>query len=266
MTLATGMERYAEYHADKYRELASEGELKDANLNKARLYFQSEERTRTLRNQRSGMLNKGQLVSAYTGNQHVFKRDRTKKVLKNTRVQLMIDCSGSMCGDKVVYAAHTALQIIRLCSIMNVDTEAVGFSSKGQGAVHYLYKVFGKRLKRPEDFLKGFWRSMPYALNQNHDGDSILFGRRRLLKEGKQYRKIMFVLSDGMPACSRRGDSYAFAEKVIDMIEREPYIEIYGIGMMDRCVEALYSKCMVVEHIQNLEEQLLGFFKKVVYN
>ena len=254
------------YHQDIHRDLLASGKLKDANLNKARLFFQSEERTRTLRNQRSGRLNKAQLVSAYNGNQHVFKKDRTKKVLKNTRVQLMIDISGSMFGTKCVYAAHTALQIIRLCEVMNVDTEAVGFSSRRSDAFHYLYKVFGKRLKRPEDFLNGFWKSLPYALEQNHDGDSILFGRRRLLKLGKQYRKIMFVLSDGMPACSRVGDSFDFAHKVIAMIEDEKDVEIYGIGILDDCVKSLYSTATVVTEIQKLETQLLEFFKDIVHN
>ena len=254
-----------QFHEGRYDELVAEGILTDANLNKARLFFQSEERTRTLRNQRSGTLNKGQLVSAYNGNQHVFKKDRTKKVLRNTKVQLMIDCSGSMCGTKVVYAAHTALQIIRLCEVMNVDTEVIGFTSSGRNALHLIYKKFSKRLRKQEEFLESFWKSLDKGLSQNHDGDSILYGRRRLLKLGKQYRKIMFVLSDGMPACSRSGDDFAFAKDVIEMIEREKDVEIYGIGILDNSVEGLYSTSTVVHNIKNLEAQLLNFFKEVIY-
>ena len=261
--MKSGIDRRIDRHERMYHELRENGSLPDTNLNKARQYFQALQRACTLRNQKRGKLDTLSLVRAANGSQHVFKQDRTVRVLRNTAVQLLVDISGSMSGQKAVYAGHTALQIIRLCELFNLDTEVIGFTSGSRKLVHCVYKKFGKRLKRPENFLEGFWKSLKYMC-QNNDGDSILWGRRRLLKTGKDKRKIMFVLSDGMPS-GPRGNIGKFTKDTVDMIEKEKYMEIYGIGILDDYVKEIYKDFTVVQDIHTLETQLLDFFKRVMY-
>jgi len=250
-------------HKKLYYELQEKGELREANLQAARRFFQSDERARIHKNQRTGKLNTRQLVKASTGSREVFLQDRTRKVLKNTVVQVVVDISGSMAGTKVVYAAHTCLIINKLCELFNLNTEVLGFTSAWSGnLIHCVYKKFGSRM-RDDDFLDGFWSSLKH-MNQNNDGDSILFARERLLNTGKDKRKIMFVLSDGLPA-GPRGDIETFTHDVVKKIEKEKWIEIYGIGILSKYVEEFYKDHMVVWDIRELEKSLLDFFKRVMY-
>ena len=180
------------WYKKRYEADVLSGKIRDTNLNNARQLFQSLQATKDSWNQRSGKLNTKQLVRASVGDKYVFKQDKTKRVLKNTCVQILVDISGSMNGEKVIYAAHTSLQIIKLCDIFHLDSEVIGFTTSGAKLVHILYKVFGKRFKCPDYYLSRFWDSLEEGLCQNNDGDSIMFGRERLLKTGKNKRKIMF--------------------------------------------------------------------------
>jgi hypothetical protein len=51
---------------------------------------------------------------------------------------------------------------------------------------------------------------------------------------------------------------------VIESIEADPHIEIYGLGLMSTSVKHYYKRHVTVDHGGNLEEALLSLIDKAI--
>jgi len=182
---------------------------------------------------------------------------RKKQVinLKDTAVQIVVDCSGSMDGDKYVHASSSAVLLNEAISTIGVPVEIFGFDDSYRSPQHAIWKTFDKSVTSDE-LIGRCSTSVNHMMNSNSDGESIMWGYERLMKR-RERRKIMIVLSDGSPACSR-GDADYYTDQIIKTIEKGGVAEIYGIGIMDRNVERLYKDNAVIRSADELEAALLN--------
>lgn len=96
-------------------------------------------------------------------------------------------------------------------------------------------------------------RGLQYAVGQheNLDGEAVMWQARRLALRPES-RRVMFVLSDGMPSGARSEElSAVYLQKAVrDVIAAG--IEIYGIGVADDAVKHFYPRYWVAKDVDEL--------------
>lgn len=176
--------------------------------------------------------------------------------VRDTTVCLLIDNSRSMFGKPIAIAASCADLITRVLERCGVSTEVLGFTTVTMygGAVndqwqaqerpadagrlnsvrHVIYKSAPDSWRRSRD---NFGLMLDkHLLKQNIDGEALQWARQRLMRRPEK-RRIMIVISDGMPS-----DSYTLKsnhrhylrdhlDHVVAQIERRSAIELVGIGI-----------------------------------
>lgn len=137
--------------------------------------------------------------------------------LDDTIIALLLDHSGSMRGQKMLYAAATADLAQEFLSALGVGVEVLGFTtSRWRGGrsrtewvkrgrpddpgrlndlLHIVYRAAGDRRASLGDYA---YRAMlrPDLLKENVDGEAVLWAVDRLRRQ-PQTRKVLLVLSDG---------------------------------------------------------------------
>lgn len=243
--------------------------------NQVRMKLQIRSRSRHQYGVKRGDLHKASLHKVVVRdapgyNERVFKKKIDSDTL-DTCVQLVVDLSGSMSGTKVMHAAYSAylLQHV-LGNTLHIPVEVVGFSTintddwnKELHAMH-IFRKFAQKKMSEEAFKINFQSCQEYALANNLDGDSILWSYNRILQQ-KQKRKVMIVLSDGSPAGNTGGtDLYGYTKTVIEAIEKDSRVDIYGIGIMDTNVKDLYKDHCVINNAGELEKAVLSVIDRKV--
>jgi cobalamin biosynthesis protein CobT len=193
----------------------------------------------------------------------VYKK-RTTQLELNTAVSILADHSGSMAGDKYAHACKAGLMLNEAMGKIGVPVELLGFSEDGRGPINVIIKPFTE-VTAPQSELQERYASAGSWMCQNSDGESIVWAFNRLRKR-KEKRRILIVLSDGSPA-AYNGSSmaeYYYTQQVVESIEEDTPIEIYGIGIMDDNVKRIYKDHKVLHHADDLENMLLGLVKNKV--
>lgn len=188
----------------------------------------------------------------------IFKQKKESYIL-DTAISVLIDMSGSMGGRKIMDAAHSAILLNDSIAKLGVSVEIAGFTEKTYGPIHYLFKSFDKKCEA--EHLKARIQKGTKCMEENADGDSILFAYHRL-KERKEKKKILIVLSDGQPAAYGGHGIYGFTQKVVDHIQKEGIVEIYGIGIQSNAVKQFYKQHCVINKSSELEETLLSVLRE----
>lgn len=201
---------------------------------------------------RAGMRNSGE------AQRRVFRK-KDVAITLDSAVTVLIDSSGSMGSrQKYEHAAKAVLMLNEAISPLGVPLEIVAFDDKYDGALHGLLKSSSKRVTE-EELTKRLAMHHDAAMSGNADGHSIMWAYNRLTQR-KEKRKLLIVLSDGSPA-GYGGDADWHTKQVIDNIEKERVVELYGIGIMDNNVERLYTSNAVIDRADQLEEALLKIVK-----
>ncbi len=196
----------------------------------------------------------------------LFIRKENKQSRKGTVVQLVVDLSGSMCGEKMHSAMVSAGVIGDLLQRLSIPFEIIGFTTRGWGSglstsepytptpTHgwtrtealdfQLFKSFNEPMSTATPGLAS-WVSR--AGCNNVDGESIQFCANRLLVR-PEARKIMVVLSDGLPAFEGADQRKANAHlrAVCKKLEGTPGLELYGIGIRSEAVRKFYAKYVIL--------------------
>jgi cobaltochelatase CobT len=176
---------------------------------------------------------------------------------------LLLDASGSMNGSKWVHAIKSAELInATVCRGLGIPLEVLAFTDDYTGSVIYEGKRFNNRHVGDDDMVKRLSYATSY-MSGNADGEAVLFAYNRL-RERREKRRVMIVVSDGAPACSRPGNIDKFTKDVIESIEADPHIEIYGLGLMSTSVKHYYKRHVTVDYGGNLEEALLSLIDKAI--
>ena len=95
---------------------------------------------------------------------------------------------------------------------------------------------------------------------QNVDGESLLYAYKRLRREHSN-RKLVFVLSDGLPCCCR--NDYMLCGHLKEVIKhiRETGTEIYGFGIGTKAPAKYYGKDNFV-YLQDISQLGNNFFRE----
>jgi cobalamin biosynthesis protein CobT len=244
---------------------ASHGEPGKGFGNKVRQLLQIRSQSKYIGGQKKGKLH---LKNMYRGampidsyNERIFRTKHTSDVL-DTCVTVLTDLSGSMNGTKVIHAIESsALLNDSISRSLRIPVELLGFTDTFQSSVIAIIKEFDQQLGT-DDVLKNFSKATTF-MNANADGEAIQYAYDRI-RGRKEKRKILIVISDGSPACSRGGDIYAYTEKVIRQIEGEGAVEIYAVGIVDDTVKQLYKSSVVIKRADELESAILNLIKKSI--
>jgi len=108
-------------------------------------------------------------------------------------------------------------------------------------------------------------QALKYAqgIHENLDGEAVLWQARRLASRPEK-RRVMFVLSDGMPAGTR--DSRLGVEHLKESVQHvlDAGIEVYGIGIETTAVQHFYPRHWVANSIDELMAVAFASFAQVL--
>ena len=164
----------------------------------------------------------------------IFDKRREAGNLKDLAVFLLIDESGSMRGEKEQIARESAVVLAETFAALKIPCYIMGFTT-GQRyhAVHHHY-VSWNNTPNERIALAGI-----HAEAANFDGYSIRNATSILRKRTAEH-KILFVLSDGYPACSKyRTLEEGIADTTNAIIEAKKAATVLGIGIGDCMPEIL---------------------------
>ena len=245
-------------------------------------------RTRNLPGKRCGRVNPSSLFRLKTGDDRVF-RQRDIGESKDVAISLVIDCSGSMMGNKIRLAIEAAFSLCDVLSKIGIKNEVIGFTTlemtremleeierfyaKCDGVARSfsrteplwlpIFKSFDER------FLTQNKRNMTLAaigslrLRNNIDGESITLAAKRLMAQ-KEKGKQMIVLSDGAPVGWGCRDDIE-SDLLRSVKEAESMgIKVLGVGIMDNSVEGFYTNNMVINELNELPIAILEKIKDIL--
>lgn len=237
----------------------------DGFANKVRMKLQIRSKGRTLYGVKKGKIHKPLIhrvcmTDAHGLNERLFKHQVKSNVL-DTCVQIICDASGSMAGDKFCHAAcASALLSNTIGNILHIPVEVLAFSeNRGVGSDMFVLRNFDDKLVSNATLVDRFSDVTGY-MSGNADGEAVMFGYNRIAKR-KEKRKLIIVLSDGSPACSRPG-IVDYTAKVVKNIENSKRVDIVGIGIQDTNVTRFYKQNQVLHKIEDLEPCLLNLIDR----
>ena len=243
--------------------------------------------------QKSGRLYGGGLNRLVFGDERVFR----KKIVSNTKdvaVSLLIDCSGSMSGEKIKYACMSAYIFASALSKMNLNFEILGFTtlencenakdaqllkrmlkeaqerrqfpSRWEPLNMPIFKEFGGNFshKTAQALTYLSSRTAGYFLRNNVDGECILIAGKRLRAQ-PETRKLLIVFSDGMP-CWADGGWWEAGHLKQSLAEVKKWgIETFGLGIRTDSVSTFYKDHVVVNKLEDLGKEVLTKLKSFLF-
>lgn len=247
---------------------AVSGLMRRTNLPaKVRAYLMAMKREKYTTGYRSGRLDTNRLTDVLRGKDDLFRRKEAVRLV-DSAVYLLVDSSGSMSGSAFQSACASALMMAEALQGIGCSVEIAGFTEFGgddKGLIHDIWLPFGQRFVK-ENVLNQM-AVMANALSNNVDGENILFAYNRL-KQQKESRKILIVLSDGQPAGSGApGNTIGpgqFTKNVCDTIQRDKSVLLVGLGMSGYSPKKFYKNAYQVDRGQSLEGVLLNIVKDAV--
>jgi cobalamin biosynthesis protein CobT len=232
---------------------------------------------------RSGRVHAANLHRLAAGDGRVFRKREIFKT-KDTAMSLVVDCSGSMGGSPIRTAMHAAYALSQTLERIQIEHEVIGFTTRGFGRsmgggskdaeIADAEKKMGRRYTRYEPLympvFKGFDEklSVPVksrfaeransnnGLCNNIDGECVETAGHRLAQR-METRKVMIVLSDGMP--HGYGDSHRQAKHLQNVVNNfnKMGIETIGIGIESTAVRKFYKKHVVLNDLEQLPGQIM---------
>lgn len=127
----------------------------------------------------------------------IFKRNIIPDNSPDVVFSIMIDQSGSMCGDKIEKAREMAVIFNEICNGLNVPTRIVGHTTY-DGIDVYNYRNFETNVE------EGYTLAGIDASGGNID-TVVLAGLAEELLKRQEQSKVLIVISDGLP-CGYGGD------------------------------------------------------------
>lgn len=249
--------------------------------------------------QDEGDLDVDALHSVKTGNRRVFTKTVAGQTL-DTVVSILIDQSGSMGhgyqipgtrkdgsirrGSKAFYAKAMAIALAETFNALNIPCEVIGFhnhfsftsgtrctpafvegcrgTDRCQPYEFHVYKSFDEKYRKAAPRLGSIT-----GYEDNADGEAVLETAKRLAVR-REMRKIMFVLSDGLPL-AQSVEIEILKKNLKDTVKliTDAGIEVIGIGAMTDSVVQFYNEKtgasnMVVSNIDKLATQVYKVMKE----
>lgn len=242
---------------------------------------------------RRGRLHAPSLHRLMTDDDKVFYK-RSEAPAIDTAFTLLIDCSGSMNGNRLKLATETAYAIGTVLNKIGVEFECIGFtdnmhhpilndpsyrrdldaSAKVGNINRYTplsmptWKTFNERwnVTIQKRFAKVFNTTDGINLGYTPEGCGIEFAARRLLKRPEQ-RKIMIVMTDGeayVPSYRANGTGERqHVPETIKAVEAAG-VEMVGIGINHGGVTRNYDNNMVIQDVSEMPAELIKILKQLL--
>lgn len=217
----------------------------------------------------TGRLDSKRLVGAYNRLPTVYKQRKDREEL-DTAVTILVDLSGSMGGKKVEVARDCAVAISECLEGSGISFKVVGFcntrsgkngfsryASSSNGKFHRyeaLDSVVFKGYNNPLRICQGSVANIPSACGGNNSDYDFIKLELSELKRRPENRKVLFVLSDGHPACHTDASSSELIKHCKTAIKngRKDGVESVGIGICDSTVKRIYDNNVVVNNVSEL--------------
>lgn len=209
----------------------------------------------------------------------VFK-DYTKTETSNVAIEILVDMSGSMRGEKMEIAKMSIIAMSEALKDLGINFEVTGFHSKGsreminaarfaisspkENRYNRYYEMLDLWVFKSFDSLSLHGLEKIFVGEQNPDGECVSWAAKRLATR-KEKRKILIVFSDGLPA-TRDGDQRILNSDLkskVEMIEKSG-IECIGIGINSDSVKSFYKDNIVVKNIKDLPIVAMNKLAKIV--
>lgn len=226
--------------------------------------------------QERGGIDAGALYGLRLGNKRVFTK-RVQDTDVSTVVGIVVDQSGSMGdgqreGNKAYMAKLACIALAECLHKVGIPFAVWGFDNSGTrayGDEDGLYNRFEPlNLQVYKQFDQPFTSGTRSSLTRisghgnNTDGDALQYFAREMAHRPEQ-RKILMVLSDGMPCAACRDGNLLgkhLNEVVLQTIAAG--IEVFGIGIMTDCVKQFYPDWCAVHNLDDLAPQTFRMLKK----
>jgi len=235
--------------------------------NKLRIKLQTRSRDRYEYGKTKGKLHNGSLHKLLSGDDKTQSKVFRKRVVSDTLdtcVTLLVDCSGSMQGDKFEMACAGAGAMSAALKPLNIKHSILGFTNtvgRKEDPIVWVFTDYDERVSTL-DLVSRFKRASA-CLWQNSDGDAIAYAHRQLMQR-REKRKVLLVLSDGSPAGREwAGDSANYTRDAIKATEKSG-VDVYGIGILDSNVRRFYEKNVVVNSLSELTPAILSVLDRSI--
>jgi len=191
------------------------------------------------------------------GGDNVFKR-RTQAVKADDCVfSFLGDWSASMdYDDKRSHLIASFMMINDALRPLNVRYEMSVFTDNLR-VENFIVKGFNERISSDE--MRDLMCGKQHRAGANADGESLEIAFLSLMQQPEK-KKVLVVLSDGMPASYAAGDAHTHLRMQVDKFSK--YCTIYGIGLLSESVKDFYRNHFIVRNAADLEECFLNLVKE----
>lgn len=253
--------------------------------------FVANNKARWERGRSSGRLNSTALARLASDDARVFKVLKEQKT-KEVAISLLVDCSGSMGGNKIKLAFEVAWAMSEVLDKLKIANEVIGFTddfygenpnydevyrefcqlsssqrskyTRHRGLYMPIFKSFNERFSLETRKRMAFAGESKMRMGSNVDGESLIVAASRLAKQ-KEPGKTIIVLSDGSPAvagCDHRL-AYKHLKDSVKAIQKGG-INCIGIGIKSNSVKEFYPKNVVVDNLKELPTRVMSELSKII--
>lgn len=224
-----------------------------------------------------GELDDAEMHRVRNGDMSVFA-DLVLAQKLGTAIELLIDISGSMRsnayeGCPAYYALRTAVALAESWESLRIPYEAMGFTNLTNSHTYHkftertsfygrgthdgyvmrapfsypIYKGWNERLQNCRERF-----SKIEGHDDNADGEAVMFAALRLAAR-REKRKILIVISDGMPAACGVDDGMnnGYLKEVVKKVEASG-IEVVGIGAGTDAPKHFYTNSIVINDMSTM--------------
>ena len=188
----------------------------------------------------------------------IFKRKNSSVLKTDTAITILMDTSGSMSGSKFAIASACCVALNETLTGLRVAHEILGFT-ESYVPTHYVFKGYGTTMTKEK--MLNVMASRQVQMGCNADGESVMWAAERLAQR-KEKRKLLIVLSDGMPAGGYDGDGNAYLKHVANMIETESNMDLVAVGIRSTAPQKFYRNYKILHDAEKLDEVLFTLLKE----
>lgn len=192
----------------------------------------------------------------------LFERKRLPSDKADMCLMLLVDCSGSMRGEKTTAAIITATAIAETMAYFRIPTYCMGFHTTSSEVEQLHFIQWNNTLPERE--------TLPYIEGNggNFDSYSIRYATE-LLKQRREKHKLMNIISDGLPSAYFSGSEGIRQNTLAIEDARKEKIQVFGtaIGKQNnKDFTKMYGKdfYMNVQDFELLASQTAEMIKRIV--
>lgn len=211
----------------------------------------------------TGKINKSQL---YRVDKKIFYQNKSKSDEADLVIEMLVDQSGSMSGDRIRYAKLACMMMYEVCSALNIPFAVIGHTAicKSNRVVHRHYVDFDSRDRNEKYKLANMT-----TYDNTREGVSLKYAGE-YLKTRKETDKILIAISDGDPYHSSANDIYSdsIAQKDTGRVVKEleaDGIKVFGvaIGKSKGAIKKIYTHNYIdIPNINLLPVKLVSLIER----